>query len=129
MSAEDLQFWDCNAAIGRWTIPPPGGPLDAEGLERELHRAGIDGAIVHHGLARDYDAAAGNDALFEELRNWPSLVPCPSLLPPATCELPPLEELLPDLVARGARMVRLYPRSHNFSLSEWCSGPLLSALE
>jgi predicted TIM-barrel fold metal-dependent hydrolase len=127
----DLEFWDCHAAIGRWTLPPPAGALDPSELCEELAYAGIAGALVHHGLGRDYDPAAGNDVLLQELAPEAPrpLVPCVTLLPPDTGEFPPLEEHLPDLVRRGVRGVRLYPKSHNFSLEEWCAGDLLAALE
>ena len=123
-----LDWMDCHAAIGRWTVPPPAGPLDEAGLLAELDAAGIGGALVHHGTARDYDPAAGNDLLLAE-RTSPRLVPCATLLPPATAELPPPDVALPALLAAGVRAVRLYPRSHNFSLAAWCSGPLLDVLE
>jgi hypothetical protein len=132
---EQLAFWDCHAAIGRWTLPPPAGALDPDGLCDELQAAGIAGALVHHGLGRDYDPPAGNDVLLRELEERDhdpgavALVPCVTLLPTDTEEFPPPEEHLPALIRRGVRGVRLYPKSHNFSLEEWCAGELLSALE
>jgi hypothetical protein len=113
----------------------------------ELTHAGIAGALVHHGVARDYDPAAGNRLLLDELAaldgpagsvapdsptgpaGRSALIPCATLLPPATGEFPPPAEALDALAARGVRAVRLYPRSHTFSLSPWCSGPLLDELE
>jgi predicted TIM-barrel fold metal-dependent hydrolase len=126
---DDLEFWDCHAMVGRATVPPPGGTLDVAALTAELARAGIARALAHHGVARDYDPAVGNELLLQEVAAAPSLVPCATLLPPSTGELAPLEALLPALIASGVRAVRLYPRSHNFSLAEWCSGALLDALE
>jgi hypothetical protein len=136
-----LEFWDCHAAVGRWTLPPPAGAgaLDPDALRAELAAAGVDGALVHHGLGRDYDPAAGNEALLRELGQVDpagergdaggTLVPCVTLLPPDTAELPPPAEHLPALIRRGVRGARLYPRSHNFDLAEWCAGGLLAALE
>ncbi|MDQ3700559.1 MAG: amidohydrolase [Chloroflexota bacterium] len=140
-----LAFWDCHAAIGRWTLPPPAGALDVPGLVEELARAGIAGALVHHGLGRDYDPAAGNAVLMGELGTAPAqmedahrtapgaaparLVPCVTLLPSHTGEFPPPDEHIPALIGQGVRAVRLYPRSHNFSLEEWCAGEILGALE
>jgi Amidohydrolase len=130
-----LEFWDCHAAVGRWTLPPPAGALDPDALRAELVGAGVAGALVHHGLGRDYDPAAGNEALLRELGQLGergatgALVPCVTLLPPGTAELPPPAEHLPALIRRGVRGARLYPRSHNFDLAEWCAGGLLGALE
>ena len=136
--AAGLDFWDCHAGIGRWTLPPPAGALDPDGLRAELAWAGVGGALVHHGLGRDYDPAAGNEALLRELAEASgtvqagaagTLVPCVTLLPADTAELPPPEEHLPALIRRGVRGARLYPKSHNFSLAEWCAGGLLTAME
>jgi hypothetical protein len=133
-----LEFWDCHAAIGRWTLPPPAGALDPEGLRAELAWAGAAGALVHHGLGRDYDPAAGNEALLRELAEAGgaadsgaagTLVPCVTLLPPDTAELPRPVEHLPALIRLGVRGARLYPKSHNFSLADWCAGELLAAME
>ncbi len=141
---DGLTYLDCHAAVGHWTLPPPEGSLDPPGLRRALSEAGIGGALVHHGLGRDYDPQAGNDVLLAELEELsttrsegraesgtdvPALIPCVTLLPPDTGELPPPEEHLPWLIRRGVRGARLYPRSQNFSLEPWCSGRLLAALE
>lgn len=137
-----LPFWDCHAAIGGWTVPPPGGLLDAAGLRRELAAAGIAGALVHHGLARDYDPGVGNDALLRELlgvsapglqppipsSQSPRLVPCATVLPHHTGEFPPPRDHLPRLIAQGVHAVRLYPKQHNFSLEDWCASELLAGL-
>ena len=89
--------------MGHWTLPPPEGSLDPPGLRRALSEAGIGGALVHHGLGRDYDPQAGNDVLLAELEessttrsegraesgtDGPALTPCVTLLPPDTGELP-----------------------------------------
>ena len=136
MGTAGLAFWDCHAAIGRWTLPPPAGALDPAGLRAELAHAGIAGALVHHGLGRDYDAAVGNEALLRELAEAPAagdgeaaLVPCVTLLPTHTEELPPPAEHLPALIRAGVRGARLYPKTQNFSLEEWCAGELFAAVE
>ena len=33
-----LEFWDCHAAVGRWTLPPPAGALEPDALRAELAR-------------------------------------------------------------------------------------------
>jgi predicted TIM-barrel fold metal-dependent hydrolase len=58
-----------------------------------------------------------------------TLVPCVTLLPPDTEEVPPPAAHLPALIRQGVRGARLYPKSHNFNLAEWCAGGLLAAME
>jgi predicted TIM-barrel fold metal-dependent hydrolase len=72
--------------------------------------------------------AGAPGALAPRVRRVP-LVPCVTLLPPDTAELPPPDEHLPALIRQGVRGARLYPKSHNFSLAEWCAGGLLAAME
>ena len=124
-----MEFWDCHAGIGRWTVPPPAGPLEAPDLVAEMAHARIARALVHHGLARDYDAAAGNEALLREVTGLPDLIPCATLLPHHTGEFAHPRDLLPSLIGAGVRAVRLYPKSHRFSLEAWCAGSLLAGLE
>jgi hypothetical protein len=51
------------------------------------------------------------------------------LLPDGTGELGNLDRYLDSMLHNGVRTVRLFPKSHNFSLADWCSGRLLSRLE
>ncbi|MGH2351297.1 MAG: amidohydrolase family protein, partial [Chloroflexota bacterium] len=57
------------------------------------------------------------------------LVSCATLLPHHTGEFPPPHEHIPQLLAQGVRAVRVYPKSHTFSLASWCAGDLLAVLE
>ena len=50
-------------------------------------------------------------------------------MPDHTGEMPPPDELCDRMAQGGVRAVRLFPQMHSFSLSEWCSGELLGALE
>ncbi len=93
-----------------------------------LARYGIRRAIVAHTLARDYDPAAGNRLLLEAIADQESLWGA-AVLAPDDVDEDTFRRELQTLIAGKVRMARVFPRSHNWSLSEWCCGPWLGVLE
>lgn len=124
-----MDFFDCNCMIGRFGQPQPGQFWSADDLERELERCGIARALVFHALAKELDPALGNTALMEEIAGRARFAPCWVVLPHHTGEMLPPDQLCAQMAQRGVRAVRMFPQAHNYSLAEWCSGPLLAALE
>ncbi|MGE5531892.1 MAG: amidohydrolase family protein [Bacteroidota bacterium] len=123
-----IRFFDCNMRIGRAGIIRPEHILDNAGLLGEMDYAGIDSALVYHAWSQEWDAGGGNAQLLTELdkcgRFYPAFVP----LPHATQELTSPAEFADDVRQRHGA-ARLYPKAHGYSLSEWCSGEMLGALE
>ncbi|MFQ6096735.1 MAG: amidohydrolase family protein [Armatimonadota bacterium] len=127
--ATPLPFFDCNARIGKWVNPRPTEFTDRESLLREMDNCGIGEALVYHATAREFSPAAGNEELMCELAGEDRLHPCWVLLPHATAEFPEPEVLVPEMIARGARAARLWPKHHQFVMNEATCGRLFSALE
>ncbi len=127
-----LDFFDANCWLGR---PNAAGPVYLHSiieLQDSLEQCGIRRAIVSHALARFSHPRIGNEMLLEELgkaRAEPKLTGSFVLLPDGTDELGNLDRYIEAMLGEGVRTVRLFPKSHNFSLAEWCSGRLLSRLE
>lgn len=126
-----LRFLDCNAAIGRWKHPRPGGYESATELEAILDYLQVKQAVVYHAQAQETHAPMGNIWLLAELTGHPRLLPSWLLLPHHTGEMPEPEVLLEQMSQAGVRVARLLPglKGHRFSMEEWCAGPLLQALE
>jgi hypothetical protein len=126
---------DCDVFIGRAAGAPPTGASNAtvELLLDAMARFGVEASVVYHVLAREHAPDIGNGVLIDELAGHPQLIPAFVLLPPHTGELPPLDQVIDQMRSAGARLARIFPSSelagHRFSLREWCSGPLFSALE
>src|SRR5258706_8996145 len=128
-----MELWDVNCLLGRW----PSASLlfhDVSGLLARMDQLGIACAAVSHTECLHYDVAAGNAALLRLLaeaspaaraRLWPVW----SLVPPATGEQGTPAELAAALEQDGIRLVRLYPRDHNYSLSGPDAAELLALLE
>ncbi len=126
--ADELVFFDCNMRIGRAGIIRPEHFLTAAALLEEMDYHGISRALTYGVWSREWDVPGGNEQLLAELAGHDRLVPCVAALPPATGELPPPDEFVASVIARNGA-VRIFPRSHQFMLSQWCLGSLLEALE
>jgi len=126
-----LKFFDCNCSIGRVAYPLLYDIHDVDGLIKEMDIAGIEEALVYHTLARDGHAPFGNRQLLEKIKNIDRFHPVWVLFPHYTGEIPKPELILKEMKENNVRAVRLFPTKdfHSFSLSEWCSGELLTALE
>ena len=123
-----LPWLDAHAWIG---VGPQGclRPVTTmDEMTQVLARHSIQRAIVAHALARDYDPTTGNRLLVEAIADqeafWGAAV-----LAPDDASQSDLRARLRSLVAGKVRMVRIFPRSHNWLLADWCAGPWLRVLE
>lgn len=122
-----LEWFDCNARIGPWSTPRPEQITDLGGLLAVYERFGIQRGLVHHALAWDWHAPEGNRRLLAEIADQPRLRPCLVALPPATREMGSIEDFAAQ-VRRLGGAVRIFPKKHSWSVSEWGSGALFAAL-
>ena len=119
-----LGFLDSNLWIGRPRLPEFATGFDLPALRQRLGRYGIRGGVVSHFAARDCDPCWGNAQILEALAEtglWAGVVLLPESLEAG-------QGYLQEVVSRGARLARLFPAAHNYSLRSWCSGKLLQAL-
>ncbi len=123
-----IQFFDCNAQIGRYGVRHPEAFTTADELMKEMEYIGIAEALVYHSMAKEYAPSAGNEMLFREIEGKP-LHPCWVVMPHHTNEMPPPDELLKQMKEKGVRALRAFPNLHQFRLSEWCAGELLEMIE
>jgi len=123
-----MNRFDANCVIGRWAA---GGPtiLDADQLLTSMKRLGITKSLVRHTMAQEYAPSAGNELLMQQISGYPELLPCWAALPTATGELGPLDAWLESAAAHNVRAFALYPHSHNYPLTDWQCGELLTGLQ
>ena len=137
---KSLRFFDANCWIGRPNFPGPCYPNGVDEIVEHLGHCGIGKAIVSHTLARFSHPTVGNSMLLESLSAAQAdsrtagspgaeLIPSFVLLPGVTGELGPLDAYIDSMVEAGGRTVRLFPKSHNYSLRDWGCADLLSRLE
>lgn len=123
-----IQWHDAHCWIG---VGSSGSLRPVETLDQTLQllaRYGIRRAIVAHRVARDCDPTTGNRLLVEAIADRDALWGA-AVLTPDDSSANALRKRLQTLIAGKVRMVRIFPRSHNWSLSEWCCGPWLGVLE
>ncbi len=121
-----LRFFDVNCMIGNWYWKLEFSCIKS--LREHMSRYKIDKAIVFHSLSWQYHPSAGNKKLIEEVSGNAVLYPALVLLPFATDETP-IETVTKDIEDSGVKMVRVFPRDHNFRLSDWNCRELLNFLE
>lgn len=115
--------------IGKRADRREGEPWSLDQLLADMSVCGISEALVTHALSRDYDPVAGNQELSRLIAGTKCLHGCWAIVPPSTGEIAAPDAFLRDMLAQQVVAAIAYPRAHNFSLSGWSVGPLLSALE
>ena len=121
-----MEYFDCNAAVGMLGGGPPGVGLAAPALAERIIRYGISGALVCSTASLEYNPREANRLLAGEIAAYDNFWPLYSLTPDEGA----LEEAAALLPERPFAALLLPDRDHhNFSLREWCAGPLLAALE
>ena len=127
-----LHFFDCNAFFGMRKSMLPGSFYKKEDLLDRMSYYGIEKALVHHSMAREYDAEVGDGILMKELKGEKNLFPAWVALPHYTGEFPEPEEMIRKMKEDDVRAVILLPADYFYyghSVDEWCCGELYTALE
>ncbi len=124
-----MNFFDSNCCFGKLSVPIPKSLETSKELIKTMNRFNIDNALVYHSFSREYNPAVGNQKLLEEIGKYKNLYPCWVLFPHYTGEMPVSEELIYVILEKGIRAVRIFPKAHNWTLTEWSAGVLLNILE
>lgn len=122
-----IRLLDANATIGRSMIRPP--IVTPEDLLAEMDHLGIDEAIVTHVLQREHHPAVGNRLVLTELADHNRLHPAWTFLPDYARELPPAGSYVPEMLAAGVRVAKIYPQAYFTPLVDWMPDALFPALE
>jgi hypothetical protein len=123
-----LDFFDCNVQVGRFGNPIPETLFTTSELMQRLNDAGIRRALAFHALSKELHPMEGNPRLAEEIGDHP-ITPCWVAMPHHAGDMPKPGEFVAQMKAAGAKAVRLFPSLHSYSLSDWCAGELLEAME
>ncbi len=124
-----LIYFDSNVCIGKR------GPKDSreiwksEDILAAMDHAGIAGALVYTGWARDYAPAYGNERLAEELSKYNRFYGCYVIQPGYTGSFLNPDEMLNDMRKKNAVAAKIFPATHAFSPSEIVMGEYYTELE
>lgn len=120
--------FDANAYIGRW----PGERLAyhrVDDLLSYMTRLGIDRALVSHTIAWQNSPKLGNEMLQEAIAGHPELEPCWVVTPGLQiADEGGVIAFCDQLIEKGVRAVRLFPKDHVYSLNQSTAIELLSEL-
>jgi hypothetical protein len=101
--------------------------FDLPDLLKGLERYHIQGGIVSHFASISYDPTWANEQVLAAILGtgfWAGITLLPEMFDSQSAGRSKLEQS----IARGARLARLFPRSHNFSLRSWCCGEMIQVL-
>lgn len=121
--------FDCASFIGPW---PSGGPTirNSADLLQRMDRLGIGRALANHTLAWQHNPHYGNALLMQEIATHPRLEACWGLTPgPALDAYGGPSGLEEQLLHHNVRAVRIFPRDHVLSLSDWMTAPFFELLD
>jgi len=124
-----VSLFDCYLGVGESGLQGKRSLSDPAELLGLLDHFGIEEALVYD--MQEVETARFGDAefLLRLCAASPRLHPSVAMAPPGTGELPPPDEWVAGLVARGVKAVRAWPEWHRFDLLPYCVGPLLEVLE
>lgn len=126
-----LYFYDSNCSVGRRDAPPQSSMRTVEELKKSMEECNITRVLAYDVAGLEFHPAVGNQEICALARREQGIYPMWLAMPNHTGEFMDPEELLNKMKENGVRAVKLFPKynANTFSLSEWCSGELLSALE
>jgi predicted TIM-barrel fold metal-dependent hydrolase len=122
-------YLDCYALIGKRGPKDIETPYETEVLLEEMEWCGIHGALIAHGVGKEYDPMYGNRKLMHELKKSPRLYGVWAVMPSHTGEMPPPKDLIQEMRDNGIRAAKMYPRTHHYFFNEDTCGELLTEME
>ena len=123
-----LDAFDVNCWLGT-PFEPAFASLDGlDDFKAALVRCGIRRAVVSHTMCVRHGAMEGNRELLESIRPDQDLVAAATLVPEMASG-GRWADLLRSMLADGIRVIRLFPRTHNFLLADEYLGGMLEAIQ
>jgi len=126
---EPLRFFDANVMAGRPRRPPDPVPWETRPLGDLLDEFGIAEALVWHVEGKEAGPAWGNARILEVTGGDPRLHRVWTAMPADTGEMPPPADFCAEMRRNDVRAAIVFPKTHAWSLADWCAGPLLAEFE
>lgn len=124
-----LIYFDSNICIGKRGIKDAREIWKSEDILASMDKAGIAGALVYSGWARDYAPQYGNELLAEELKKYKRFYGCYVIQPGYTGTFPLPDEFVADMKAKNMVAAKIFPATHMFAASETVMGEYFTELE
>jgi predicted TIM-barrel fold metal-dependent hydrolase len=127
--AANRTYIDCYAMVGKKGPKDVETPYETETLLEEMDWCGIDGALIAHSTAKEYDPTYGNRMLLGELKKSPRLLGVWTVMPHHTGEFRKPADVVREMSDLGIRAAKMYPRAHRYPFTVDFCGDLLRELE
>jgi len=125
---EKLNLFDVNCWIGNSLTPQFTFVKNINETKKNLNCYGIKRAVVSHITAKEYNYIAGNGILIKEIKNFDEFLGAAVVIP-GIVSISEFKSYIKFLISNKIRLIRLFPKSHNFLLSDWYAKEFLSVLE
>lgn len=122
-----IKFIDSNCMIGTRAYARECSVKTIDELFDVYDRCGIESGIVHHSIAAADDILEGNSVLMQEIKGVDRLLPQWVAVPSYTGVFA-VDKLIAAMKKNGVKTLRIYPRSHNFSVAPYSGGELFQQL-
>ena len=126
---DERTYIDCYAMVGKKGPKDVETAYETEVLLEEMEWCGIQGALISHSTAKEYDPIYGNRMLLRELKKSPRLYGVWTVMPHHTREFPNPKDAVKEMADHGIRVAKMYPRVHRYPFSIDFCGDLLTELE
>jgi len=123
-----MEFFDCNASYGIYSVPPYKRADSVDVLMEEMEWCGIHRAMVRHAAMIDESPIVGNPLLIEQMKPYPRLEPSWGILPPQTKELGTVQELISSMKENNVKALWAYPAKHRYLLNSITFGELFEEM-
>lgn len=124
----EVNFFDCNARIGRANRPENSIVHTPEGLCEHMDYYRIEKSLVYHKEALNWPER-GNRLLIEQIEGFDRLVGCAVLTPAASGEFGDIGEYFNFLVSSGIKAIRLCCNLHQYTLKPYVLDSVLNQAE
>jgi len=126
---DNIRFFDCSASFGRRKNVHKGSFFSLDELLQKMAYYRIDGAMVYHSMAAEYEPNEGNQMLLDQIAGIHNLKPVWVVMPHHTGEFPHPLNLRELMKQNNIRAVRMMPGDSGYSLAGWSCGALFKMLE
>jgi len=126
---DERTYIDCYAMVGKKGPKDVETAYETEVLLEEMEWCGIQGALISHSTAKEYDPIYGNRMLLREMKKSPRLYGVWTVMPHHTREFPNPKDAVKEMADHGIRVAKMYPRVHRYPFSIDFCGDLLTELE
>ncbi|MBQ9967499.1 MAG: amidohydrolase family protein [Oscillospiraceae bacterium] len=123
-----MRFIDARCQLGRRCVIRENEPVTKAEILELMDRCRIERAVAYHAIAKEGDVKAGNMELLKDtegdsrfLRQWVAL-------PHTFGEFMSVEELLKGMKENSVSSIRMFPKTHGYSLKPYALGKFMDAM-